>query len=375
MLSDRPSGKNDSGPRKSDGPPPFVAMVKPKDAIGLVPSKDIHRKKAKELNPALRTKNQASAVTKHKRWLKELQEMNRAARDEQMEQVVSLESKTQQFSKKQQKMRNALRKRVQAAEEAANIRAAQEDRRQQQEAGNEDVFTAPKPRRPAKVKQKRKPKWAMTEVEADDQDQAETEDLVNFAASLDFEQYLDDYEVRQALELVRQRVTEIEDAVEEEEYETDDEDAESEDGDNIGTDDNDARGEHKPLRRKKKKKALKIKVTDSTADAEKEAGWNQVAPNEVDSQKQVAQRILASSQSIRNVHSAASLQQVIAKKKAQGDARDRPLIPPGTQERKVLAEYQAGAAARHNANATHATNKSQDLDPNNLPYLHRNPAL
>ena len=41
-----------------------------------------------------------------------------------------------------------------------------------------------------------KPKWAMTEDEADNVEEAEAADLVNFASSLNYDSFIDDLEVR-----------------------------------------------------------------------------------------------------------------------------------------------------------------------------------
>ena len=46
----------------------------------------------------------------------------------------------------------------------------------------------------------------MTEGEADDADDAEAEDLLAFASGLDYDAYIDDLEVRQALSVIRERI-------------------------------------------------------------------------------------------------------------------------------------------------------------------------
>ena len=46
----------------------------------------------------------------------------------------------------------------------------------------------------------------MTEDEADIMDDAEAAELVDFAASLDYDSYIDDLEVRQALNVIRERI-------------------------------------------------------------------------------------------------------------------------------------------------------------------------
>ena len=51
-----------------------------------------------------------------------------------------------------------------------------------------------------------KPKWAMTETEADDVEEEEAAALVDFASGLDYDKYMDDLEVKQALTVIRERI-------------------------------------------------------------------------------------------------------------------------------------------------------------------------
>ena len=59
-----------------------------------------------------------------------------------------------------------------------------------------------------KVK-KGKPAWALTEKDVEDEKEKEIDNLLEFAYELDYEKYLDDFEVRQALALIKDRVQEI----------------------------------------------------------------------------------------------------------------------------------------------------------------------
>lgn len=49
----------------------------------------------------------------------------------------------------------------------------------------------------------------MTEKMQEDAKEAEIDDLLEFAYELDYEKYMEDYEVRQALAVIQNRVTEI----------------------------------------------------------------------------------------------------------------------------------------------------------------------
>ena len=54
-----------------------------------------------------------------------------------------------------------------------------------------------------------KPAWAKTEKQQEEDKEAEIDALLEFAYDLDYDQYLEDFEVRQAFEVIRERVTEI----------------------------------------------------------------------------------------------------------------------------------------------------------------------
>jgi hypothetical protein len=54
-----------------------------------------------------------------------------------------------------------------------------------------------------------KPAWATTEKQTEDAKEAEIDELLEFAYELDYEKYMEDYEVRQALAIIKDRVNEI----------------------------------------------------------------------------------------------------------------------------------------------------------------------
>lgn len=51
--------------------------------------------------------------------------------------------------------------------------------------------------------------WAMTEKDLEDKKEDEIDELLEFAYELDYEKYMEDLEVRQALALIKNRVQEI----------------------------------------------------------------------------------------------------------------------------------------------------------------------
>ena len=51
--------------------------------------------------------------------------------------------------------------------------------------------------------------WALTEKELEESKEKEVDDLLEFAYELDYEKYMEDFEVRQALAIIKDRVQEM----------------------------------------------------------------------------------------------------------------------------------------------------------------------
>ena len=67
---------------------------------------------------------------------------------------------------------------------------------------------ASKPK-PSKGGEKKKPMWALTAQQAEELKEQEVDELVEFAYQLDYEKFVEDFEVRQALSVLRERVSEL----------------------------------------------------------------------------------------------------------------------------------------------------------------------
>lgn len=68
---------------------------------------------------------------------------------------------------------------------------------------------APSDTKSKKSKKSQKPAWAITPKQEEDAKEAEIDELIEFAYDLDYEKYMEDYEVRQALAIIKDRVNEI----------------------------------------------------------------------------------------------------------------------------------------------------------------------
>ena len=58
-------------------------------------------------------------------------------------------------------------------------------------------------------KKGKKPVWAKTEDQLENEKEEEIDSLIEFAYELDYEKYIDDFEVRQAVSIIRERVDEM----------------------------------------------------------------------------------------------------------------------------------------------------------------------
>ena len=61
----------------------------------------------------------------------------------------------------------------------------------------------------AKSSKKSKPAWATTEKEQEETKEAEIDELLEFAYDLDYDKFMEDFEVRQAFAIIQDRVKEI----------------------------------------------------------------------------------------------------------------------------------------------------------------------
>ena len=70
--------------------------------------------------------------------------------------------------------------------------------------------SAPKQKSTAtKSKKSSKPAWAKTEKQMEEEKEKEIDELLEFAYDLDYDKYMEDFEVKQAFEIIRDRVNEI----------------------------------------------------------------------------------------------------------------------------------------------------------------------
>ena len=224
MLCNRPN--EISGPRKADrtGPNvPFNSRVVPDEPVGWNPTKklvprDVKRKKKIDPN---------NALLKHKRFLRNLEDQRMREKEEREREEYEKDEKVHKFKEQAEKQRKKIKDlkgtNGEIQEDASPARSGpEEDEREYEQPSvpakltkeNLDKHSETASRKAAASKppskqQKAKPAWALTEKDLEEQKEKEVDDLLEFAYELDYEKYMDDFEVRQALAIIKDRVQEI----------------------------------------------------------------------------------------------------------------------------------------------------------------------
>jgi hypothetical protein len=219
MLCDRPSAV-DAGSSK---PAPFTSAVVPPEQLGLNPTKKVtvHSTTVKE-------KDTESALYKHKQYLSRLQKDIRAHKDSEANEVAEGGERRKRFIERSAQLRDAIRCGMlgpdrEGCEKEPNAPAPVLEPEPLAEPPAEPPAEAPaaptipplnlSKAGPPKADLLQRPAWALNEEEAEEKDalqeEVDIDDLLDFVEGLDFEEYIDDFEVQQALEIMKSRVTRI----------------------------------------------------------------------------------------------------------------------------------------------------------------------
>jgi hypothetical protein len=161
-----------------------------------------------------RKEQQESNVhVRHKKWLKDLQHDVQDQRYSDMEVAIAKEERKQKFLDTQSKLRKALMS-VEAPGRILQTAVSQNDSSATlTQTLNQVVKEQQKEQKKVDEEQKKKtsllkqrPKWAMSEKEAEEVMDLEADDLIDFANSLNFSDIIDDIEVREALNVIHSKV-------------------------------------------------------------------------------------------------------------------------------------------------------------------------
>ncbi|KAA0151863.1 hypothetical protein FNF29_04269 [Cafeteria roenbergensis] len=206
MLCNRPTGGGaggaGGGAGTGGGP---GAGVSGNFRAGLKPERvnptghDPGAEERRALSKVLARKNRSKEPTvfqKHRAWLRELAEQRRALEEEKARLEAEAEAKKRKQRAKNQEIRDSIRTAEGAADGSGDAEAPKsKPQRKPAAAGGAGAGAGGG-----------KPAWAMTAEQKEAADEAEAEDLLAFAEGLDLDDYLDDVEVRSALQVVRDRL-------------------------------------------------------------------------------------------------------------------------------------------------------------------------
>jgi len=311
-----------------------------------------------------------TVLSKHKKWLSDLQKTKDALQEEYVKELEDKEKKKVNFMRREAEMRKVVRGTLgpirkggtHAAEEKAGDEEEDElsprleadekaasgdyddDAAEHDNAGEEKKTSEVPPinlKKHSTKAEPKKPAWALTEEKATKQEDddlfEEEEDLLDFAEGLDFDRYADDMELRILMDKVKDRIGELE-------------------SENIS--------EERIMELLQKEREERALTAENLAEMEAEFKNDGVDRDEADEVKSIAESV-RSEASMREDHSQKSLEQLVAKSKAKMNTME-----PIAEFEKELAEPRV---------ITHTEDGGSRMKEKNniskLPYMNRNPAI
>jgi hypothetical protein len=306
MLSVRPQNKTASGPTAShgSGTTAFVSTVVPPEQLGLNPLKKTY--------PVSRAVSLPSdnVTWRHKQWLNEFSAKKMEAEDlAQLEYEKKLEAK-KKFSQRQANLRSRVR------------------------------GTAPKTTSSKKTAGK-VPAWAMTEEAADEFKEDEVDELLAFTEGLDFDQYIENMEVTEALKVVQDKI------------------ADQERKDRLyaaRTDFGEGNYDPPDTTEMDKLRALKKKLEDRLEDR---PDWNN--STRIEGDNHLAETAMLENKALGKVHSKQSAAKLVQQARLQNQDN-------GIQEGIILPNPTIAVAEA-------PSGQIRKTRASNLPFLYRHPAI
>jgi len=319
MLCNRPS---EDGPR-SDPVSAFRAGVV-HEQIGLCPTE-----KGPQVKGPQKPKNEA--VKKHVAWLRQLQATMAAERREAEEEIQDEEERKKRISEQAARYRDAVH----------GMKVKQEDKLR-------------------KANQSRpKPMWAMTENQAEEAEEEDCEDLLNWAEGLDAEAFIHDIDFREALEVAKDRAGRLDKEQElfKQSLVHEFNDSDDEDGKSLAGSSATSEARERAARKAKAKKEGQD-WDASTATSE--------APSVNSEARSMAEQVMDRNSKIRGVHSKASVAKIIEKQE----------VPEGVPA-DIYEALKQGHAIPAPLITTHPIDARAEkpVDPSKLPFLYRYPGV
>lgn len=220
----------------------------------------------------------------------------------------------------------------------------------------------------ASSKASKRPAWALTEKDVEEQKEKEIDDLLEFAYELDYEKFMDDFEVRQALAIIKDRVNEIKKDADwkakmaQEWNEAGPEKVDVPHHKKDPEDDTRSAITYNSSKTAASKKSLRSQVLEAIQEeGTQKPEWDRSTKGENKTTEEriatrLASEVLRDNAKLRGVHSASSIKRLLEKEAKKmlnnGEPYKGPIV-------SVIKEREA----------------KDELDPSYLPYLHKNPAI
>jgi hypothetical protein len=345
---------------------PFISRVEPKDQLGVNPVRNVQgRSERKKPNPVL---------LRHRQWLNEFKQRIAEKKQDEFRKDINDREKFERI--RESAVGNRARSQspsVEAHNETNKSMVVNKVTEKSPKHQSEQVSVAKKAEAPKKKEQNLKPKWAYTEEQVKDEEDREVDDLLDFTNNLDYDQYIHDFEVKNMVVALKKRIDEIQHK--EDDWKNKIVDAWNDDSRksvqvakvDIGGDDrSDCRSvasESKSVASERTHKS--IHELKSKLDNKEKKDWDALSTTTAKKQatieeriaKHVADEVLRNNTQFRHFHSNASVRRILEK-----------------EAQKHLEEAKGIRGPEIVSTKEYFTRKDVK-DPNNLPYLHRNPAI
>ncbi|CEG37871.1 uncharacterized protein PHALS_05922 [Plasmopara halstedii] len=270
---------------------------------------------------AIRRDKKDTALSKHRKWLYDLQKERARLQETLTEEEEALQKRRERFLRREAKLRETARNDNNESDDISGTGPAEEKKR--------DL---------------NRPMWALTKATADEKldmlEDAETNDLIDFANNLDIDQFMDDVETKARVAQVEQQLAQVQSIVDHEE------------------------AEEKRIERDQQR--LEDNANNGGAMIENDVsrlGDRADFKDSDDDTKSVANSILDECKSMRSVHSVRSIAAITKRVEAKLEVSASSESDSTCVPRIVTIDEADGARMQ-----------IKTL-PSNLPYIHRNPAI
>ncbi|KAL4476990.1 hypothetical protein ABPG72_011687 [Tetrahymena utriculariae] len=367
---------------------PFCSRVEASQQLGLNPVKKefaVPLKKKKKVNEALQRHKDWLEIYKLKMNLKKEDEDEQKKReDEKFVKVKEIAAKDRERTKKMKSDFEHVNQNINKILGDENPQSPKHKvaklteknlKKLEEQNQNEDIYQpANSGKKEVKKPSKKdtKPKWAYTEKQLEEDEDKECDDLLDFVNNLDYDQYINDLEVQSMVKAIKNRITELQDKENWKENAIHDIKIKKKKQNEQKADQNDdvrsnatsvlseARS-HQSERSQQSIQSLKDKLNEQKKGKN---DWDGISQQETKHKatleeriaKHVADEVLRNYKHLGAVHSNQSIRKLLEREAQQ-------YINKGNVDGPVISVVKEN------------TLRKNEIDPNNLPYLHRNPAI